>query len=150
VVLPVLYSVAVVVRRRDRPADFLAVRRPEDDDRLPGLWGLPAATLLDGELPEAAALRLGREKLLVELRPTRFLGIRSAHLGTHSLYLMEFEAELLEGEPDVRASEAPTTRYIDQRWTADLELLRLAAEHGSLCARIFLEAHGMEAGGAVP
>ncbi|HEX6070343.1 MAG TPA: NUDIX domain-containing protein, partial [Longimicrobiaceae bacterium] len=60
---PVKCSVAAVVRREGAPGEFLAVRRPPDDDHLPNVWGLPAVSLRDGELPEAALRRLGEEKL---------------------------------------------------------------------------------------
>ncbi len=134
-------SVAAVVRRGD--GRFLAVRRPLDDDRLPGVWGLPAVTISGGELPEQALRRVGREKLAAELEPVRFLGVRSADRGDYELILMDLEARLLSGEPDVRRATTNATRYIDQRWTDDLSLLADAARRGSLCSRILLEHHGV-------
>ena len=46
---------------------MLAVRRPEDDEDLPGHWGLPAASLREEESWEEAVLRTGPEKLGLEL-----------------------------------------------------------------------------------
>jgi ADP-ribose pyrophosphatase YjhB (NUDIX family) len=134
---PVRCSVAAVVRRPDQ--SFLAVRRPLDDDHLPGVWGLPAVTLKAGELPEAALRRLGREKLGAEISPVRFVGILSADRGSYELILMDIEAEIASGEPDVHAATTTATRYVDQRWTADVELLREAARKGSLCSRILID-----------
>ena len=90
--LPVKCSVAVVLRCAARPGEFLAVRRPPDDDRLPDVWGLPAVTLRTGELPEAAVRRLGREKLGADIQASRFVGVRAADRQDHLLILMDLEA----------------------------------------------------------
>lgn len=136
---PVRCSVAAVVRRQGETR-FLAVRRPLDDDKLPGVWGLPAVTLRPGELPEDGLRRLGHEKLGVRLEPSRFVGIRAADRGSYELILMDIEAMLVEGEPDVYAATTMATRYVDQKWAGEVGILRDAAEKGSLCCRILLEA----------
>lgn len=136
---PVKCSVAAVVRSSAHPGAFLAVRRPPDDDRLPDVWGLPAVTLADGELPEAAVQRLGREKLSTQLKARSFVGIRAADRGDYLLILMDIEAEVTGPAPDVHAARTSATAYVDQRWSESLEILREAAERGSVCARIMLE-----------
>ena len=141
--LPVKCSVAVVLRCAARPGEFLAVRRPPDDDRLPDVWGLPAVTLRTGELPEAAVRRLGREKLGADIQASRFVGVRAADRQDHLLILMDLEAELQSGEPDVRAARTENTSYVEQRWTGSAELLCEAAVRGSVCSRILLEAEGI-------
>lgn len=141
--IPVRCSVAAVVRRAG-DASYLAVRRPLDDDRLPGLWGLPAVTLRPGELPESGIRRVGEEKLDARIEPVRFIGIRSAARGTYQLILMDIEADLVEREPDVRAATSDATRYIDQLWSSNLSLLSEAAVRGSLCCQILLESAGIE------
>jgi 8-oxo-dGTP diphosphatase len=138
---PIRTSVAAVVRRGEDDT-FLIVRRPPDDDRLADVWGLPAVSLQDGELPEAGLRRVGTEKLAVELEPTRFLGIRSADRGDYELFLMDIEARITRGEPDVGQSNSKSTRYTDQRWTDQLEVLVDAAARGSLCSRILLDRYG--------
>ena len=143
--LPVRCAVAAVVRRGEGSAEFLAVRRPPDDDRLPDVWGLPAVSLGPGELPEEALRRLGREKLAAELEPVRFVGIRAADRGDYLLILMDIEARLIDGEPDVRRANTRRTAYVEQRWTDDLPLLADAARRGSVCSRILLEASGASA-----
>ena len=140
---PTKYSVAAVVRRPDGRDEFLAVRRPPDDDRLPDVWGLPAVSLRPGELPEAGLRRVGIEKLGVELEPLRLLGIKWMDRGDHELILMDIEAGIVAGEPSVRLSRSPSTRYVDQRWTTDLLLLRDAASRGSLCCQILLDGAGV-------
>lgn len=140
---PVKCSVAAVVRSAGHAGAFLAVQRPPDDDRLPDVWGLPAVTLQPGELPEAAVRRLGIEKLGVPLRATRFVGIRAADRHDYLLILMDLEAEVLSGEPNVLAAESDATVYVDQRWTTDATLLVEAAQRGSVCSRILLDAEGI-------
>lgn len=136
---PVRCSIAAVIRKAHESA-FLAVRRPLDDDLLPGAWGLPALTLSPGELPEAGIVRLGQEKLGVALKPISFVGIRSADRGTYELILMDIAAEVVSGEPDVEAATSLATTYIDQQWTDDVGLLVDAANRGSLCCQILIEA----------
>lgn len=140
---PVKCSVAAVVRRVGAPGEFLAVRRPPDDDHLPNVWGLPAVSLRDGELPEAALRRLGEEKLGARLEPTRFIGIKAADRGDYLLILMDLEAKVVTGEPSVQAARTLGTAYVEQRWTSDARLLRDAAARGSVCSRILLEAEGI-------
>ena len=136
---PLRLAVAAVIRTTPG-GEFLAVRRPLDDDRLPGIWGLPAVSLQEGELPESAVRRIGTEKLGVQLKPVRTIGVGSADRGDHQLVLMDIEALIESGEPRVEAATTSRTRYIDQRWTADPELLRDGASRGSVCCRIFLNA----------
>lgn len=140
---PIRYSVAAVIRRWGEDDEFLAVQRPPDDERLPDAWGLPAVSLRPGELPEAGLRRVGREKLGVELEPLRLIGIRSMDRGDYELILMDIEAGILAGDPSVFAAKTRSTRYVAQRWTADLGLLRDAARRGSLCCRILLEESGV-------
>ena len=53
-------AVAAAVRRDD--GLILVVLRPDEPgEELPGVWGLPAVTLRDGESPEDGVRRLGRE-----------------------------------------------------------------------------------------
>jgi ADP-ribose pyrophosphatase YjhB (NUDIX family) len=68
--LPVKHSVAVMVFRGN---EVLAIRRSEQDDELPGIWGLPAGTLRGTETVDDVILRIGREKLGVTLTPVRRL-----------------------------------------------------------------------------
>jgi 8-oxo-dGTP diphosphatase len=139
-------SVAAVVRRDAGGPEFLAVLRPPGDDPLADVWGLPAVSLLPGELPEAGLRRVGREKLGVELEPVSMLGIRRADRGEYELILMDIEARVVSGEPSVHGASSTATCYVDQRWTDDLPLLAPAARRGSLCCRILLDSAGVPYG----
>jgi ADP-ribose pyrophosphatase YjhB (NUDIX family) len=131
-------SVAVVIRR-ENDRRFLAVRRPDDDDDLPGIWGLPAASLRSGETLAEAAARVGREKLGVELRVGRTIGEPAADRA-RGLRLTDIEATIVVGEPDVTRATSDATRYVAQRWVDDVEILRDGATRGSLCCRILVDA----------
>ncbi|HET8820594.1 MAG TPA: NUDIX domain-containing protein [Thermoleophilaceae bacterium] len=117
----------------ERPAGLLLVRRPDDDDDLPGAWGLPAATLADGESEEDAVRRAGRDKLGVEVRPLRAVGVEG--------FMTGWEAELVSGEPAV-PQPGPHTQYAELRWGEPSELVP-AARRGSLCSRVLLRARGL-------
>jgi hypothetical protein len=42
---PTKCSVAVFLINPQNENEFLAVKRPADDDKLPNVWGLPAVTI---------------------------------------------------------------------------------------------------------
>jgi uncharacterized protein len=132
-------SVAVVVRGPET-GTFLVVKRPDDPgDPLARVWGLPAVTLADGEDERAAAVRVGRDKLGVELAPGVRLGQASADRGDYELVLADYEATIIAGAPSVPQPDASVTQYVEWRYAADPAVLAEAADRGSLCARIFLE-----------
>ena len=117
----------------ERPEGLLLVRRPDDDADLPGVWGLPAASLEPGESEEDAVRRAGRDKLGVEVRPVAPLGTDASMTG--------WRAELVGGEPSV-PQPGPHTQYSELRW-GDPAQLAPAARQGSLCSRVVLRAKGM-------
>jgi 8-oxo-dGTP pyrophosphatase MutT (NUDIX family) len=135
----VKYVVAVVLKNQSNPAEFLVVKRPDDDPDLGGHWGFPAATMQPGELPEEAAQRICREKLGCEAEATRFLGIMFQKRNSYDIFLMDVETMLAENhEPDVHVATTKHTAYVDQKWSTDPEDLRESANGGSCCSSIFL------------
>lgn len=136
-------AVAAVLRNPANEREFLAVKRPPDDDRLPDAWGLPAVTLRDGELPEEGLRRIGREKLATDIEPARLVGIKSTNRGEYELILMDIEARLVGPEPDVSRATTAATRYVGQQWTEDLLVLQEAARKGSVCSQVLLDAAGV-------
>jgi ADP-ribose pyrophosphatase YjhB (NUDIX family) len=133
VVKPLKRSVSLVI---EGPGGVLLVRRPDDDESLPGLWGLPAVSLAAGESEEQAVRRAGRAKLGVEVRPLRPLGAEEAERDDHRIAMCDWAAEIVSGEPAV-PQPGPGTQYAGWRWgrARDLEP---AADRGSLCARVLL------------
>jgi 8-oxo-dGTP pyrophosphatase MutT (NUDIX family) len=120
---PTKRSVAVLVRRNGQ---ILSVRRPADDDELPGIWGLPAGTCGEGESVSDVIQRIGREKLGVELRPLHLLRRGIQERPGYVLDMELWEAGLT-GYPD----------YPEWQW-ASFEILRSGASSGSLCCELAL------------
>ena|ERR1043165_6939625 len=129
--IPVKRSVAVAVFNGEQ---VLSVRRPDDDDELPGVWGLPAGTLKAGETTEDLIRRIGREKLGTELKPIRLVNAGKQMRGH---YLLEMEL----WEAAMEASGFP--RHRQWRW-ASIESLRKGAKAGSLCCELAVNSkHGL-------
>ena len=134
---PLKRSVSLVI---EGPAGVLLVRRPDDDDSLPGLWGLPAASLREGESEHEALMRVGRAKLGVEVEPLRPIGDEEAERGAYRIAMRDWAASIVAGEPAVpQAGEG--TQYVELRWGDPAELAP-AARAGSVCARVLLRALG--------
>lgn len=117
----------------ERPGGVLLVRRPEGDESLPGVWGLPAASLAHGESERDAVRRAGREKLGVEVRPLDPVG--------SELTMTDWLVEVVAGKPSV-PQDGPNTQYTELRW-GDPRELAPAARRGSLCSRALLRARGL-------
>jgi ADP-ribose pyrophosphatase YjhB (NUDIX family) len=137
-VTPLKQSISLVI---DGPGGLLLVRRPEDDEDLPGLWGLPAASLNQDESEEDAVRRTGRTKLGVEVRPLRPLGEAVGERPAYRIRMRDWAAEIVSGRPAVPQAGAGT-QYDELRWGDAAELLP-AARAGSLCCRVLLESRGL-------
>jgi 8-oxo-dGTP diphosphatase len=116
------------------------VQRPDDDEDLPGVWGLPAASLAPGEDCTDAAQRVGRAKLGVQLDIGDVLNAGVRQRADYVLSMRLIDARIREGTPDPARAPVPagSTRYQAWRWGA-AEDVRPAAERGSLCSRLLLE-----------
>jgi len=121
---PVKHSVAVVVRNGDR---ILAVRRPDNDDELPGIWGLPAGTCCGQESVEDVIDRVGQDKLGVELTPVRRLTSGTQDRSGYRLNMELWEASM-QGSPTCP----------EWQW-APLDLLQPGAAAGSLCCELAIK-----------
>ena len=143
----VKHSVSVAIRSvgADGVERVVAVLRPEVfGDPLSGLWGLPAASLREGETPEDAVARVFRDKLGLE-PPQGFMAINSDRQVRHGI---KQSMTVYAVSRDVGAAlpitlpaphvDPTVTMYRDWRWV-EPEELREAAERGSLCTRLYLE-----------
>ena len=115
------------------PEGLLLVRRPDDDESLPGVWGLPAATLADDESDEDAVRRAGREKLGVDVAAIGPVGSEGR--------MTDWEARIMAGTPSV-PQDGPNTQYTELRWGDPIDLVP-AARAGSLCCRALLRVLGL-------
>ena len=134
---PTPHAVAAALRRAD--GLVFAVKRPDEPgEELPGIWGLPAVTLLDGETPEEGVRRLGAEKLSIDLTPLRPLAGGEQQRDGYILHMTVYEASPA-GEPMLppRTAETTSTLYVDAGWLP-VEAFRAAADQGSLCCKLFL------------
>ena len=133
---PVRRAVSVAVHAPEHPGEVLIVRRPPDDEDLPNAWGLPAASLRDGEDWAAAARRAARDKLGVDLEVTAEL---NHGMVERAKYLLEMRllAGTITGTPHVPQPHDDVTQYTAWRWGRSEDLVP-AAEKGSLCARLYL------------
>jgi 8-oxo-dGTP diphosphatase len=122
--LPIKRSVAVLIRNGDR---FLSTRRAEDDDELPGVWGLPAGSYRGAETLEDLVVRVGRDKLGVTLIPVRKLATGRQERERYVLEMELWEAEM-----------AGVPRHPGWLW-ATTEILELGDSKGSLCCRLTLQ-----------
>jgi len=136
---PIRRSVSFVIRNPEQPARVLAVLRPPDDVEIPDVWGLPAGSLRPGEDWEGAVVRAGAEKLGVRLRVGKELRRGSVERRNYTLEMRLFEATIEESQPAVPQPHPEVTQYVAWRW-ADPELFLPAADLGSLCCRLYLDA----------
>lgn len=120
----VKHSVAVMILREN---EILAIRRPDDDDELPGIWGLPAGTARGAETVEDLITRIGRDKLGVRLTP-----VRRVASGVQDRAAYRLEMELWEVSMDGIPS------YPEWQW-ATVDLLRPGQALGSLCCDLALK-----------
>ena len=135
-------SVAVVIRNSQDPASILTVLRPEDDEDLPNVWGLPAATLRPGEDWDSAIKRVGLEKLGVQLKVGKEIQSGSTERRDYRLQMRVYEAEIMRGTPFVPQPDNAFTQYAKWKW-GNIDDLRPAAQRGSLCCRLFLKSENV-------
>jgi ADP-ribose pyrophosphatase YjhB (NUDIX family) len=121
---PRKHSIAVVISKDD---SILTIRRPDDDDELPGIWGLPAGTCRGDETVQEVIRRIGREKLGVELTSERRLASGNQERSSYLLYMELWEASM-----------TGTPNHPNWRWAA-ADFLRPGAAAGSFCCELALK-----------
>jgi len=135
---PVKRSVSVAIRPFFGACEsVLVVQRPADDEDLPNLWGLPAASLRDNEDWIDAVRRAGKEKLGVELEVGDELRRGSIARADYDLEMRLFEAQIIAGDPHVRSDVEGVTHYQAWQWGGAEDLIP-AAQRGSLCCQLYL------------
>lgn len=120
---PIKRSIAVLIRNGDL---ILSVRRADNDDELPGVWGLPAGSFRSSESLEDLVARIGQQKLGVVLTP-----LRKLTEGTQNRPAYQLEMELWE------VSMEGTPNHPSYRWGL-IEVLRPGMMQGSLCCELAL------------
>lgn len=139
----VRYAVSFIIY--DPKGNFLVVKRPKGDKELPLVWGLPATNYDPRkETPEKAVIRGAKEKLNCEVEIFRALpqSMIQDRKG-YSLMMMDYECRLIGGTPDVNAARTKGTRYIEQKWVSDLDILVEGKEKGSACIQLYFADKGL-------
>ena len=131
-------SVSLAIHDPARPGRVLLVQRPADDEDLPNVWGLPAASLRGDESWQDAARRAGRDKLGVELDVGQVLCAGIAERAHYTLDMRLLDARIVAGEPSVPQPSQDVTQYQAWRWGRPADL-QPAAALGSLCSRLYIE-----------
>ena len=136
-------SVALVIWDRSKK-NVLIVRRPLDDENLPGMWGFPAASKENSEEDwEVVAHRAALTKLGVKVRPIKCLGEDVVDRGLFILRLRDYEVEITDGSPKVPQNVKGVTQYMEMKYTNSLDEMIKSAQAKSLCTRIFLKSIGV-------
>ncbi|HLI46941.1 MAG TPA: NUDIX domain-containing protein [Geobacterales bacterium] len=131
------YTVSALIKNDKK--EFLIVKRNPDEKEHPNMWGLPALSFKPPEMPEHALERLGIEKLNCKIQAIAFIGAMFQRRPGYDIFLMLYEAKIIEGEPNVEAKG----KYAEQKWTSDPSLLLPIAKKGSACAQIYLHSLGV-------
>jgi ADP-ribose pyrophosphatase YjhB (NUDIX family) len=135
-------SVAVVIRNPQQTDQVLTVLRPDSDEDLPNVWGLPAGTLRPGESWDDAVRRVGIEKLGVQLKVRRALEHGALERRNYRLQMRLYEAQIEKGTPFVPQPDGASTQYAKWKW-GTAEDLQAAAQRGSLCCKLYLRMSGL-------
>ena len=138
---PVKHSIALAVPSVGQTGRVLLVRRPDDDEDFPGMWGLPAASCQPGETLQRAAARAGIQKLGAPVEVGNVLAIGTQERAAYTLEMTLFEAVLSGNGPTLTKGGkggSGLTLYVDWRW-GDASELQESADNGSLCSQLLLQ-----------
>lgn len=115
---------------------FTAVKRNDDDQSFPGVWGLPAGSLQNSEDFEAAVRRAAKTKLGIDVGSMRFEGEMEIEREKYFTRLREYRIIDFSGVPTLQNGNE---YYAELTWQSDPEIFREPAKQGALCSRIFLK-----------
>jgi hypothetical protein len=141
-----VHAIAVVITHPLDDSLMLTVQRPDDDEDLPGVWGLPATSILVDESANGAAHRLGTLKMGSDIILGTLLAEGTQERLTHHLAMRLYAASLGATAPELpepknRIDDA--TYYTGWKW-APRESLSAGAEMGSLCCQLALQSNQKE------
>jgi ADP-ribose pyrophosphatase YjhB (NUDIX family) len=143
VMKPTKEAVAIVVI--DASGTFLTVQRA-DNDSFAGLWGLPAASPRNNETLHDSARRAAKDKLGVDVEIVNKVGDMTVDKGDYLEHLTEFQVKITSGAISLKRRDPSVSHYTAFKYTNDPAILVPAAQHGSICSRIFLRSKGIDWG----
>lgn len=130
-------AVFYVIKNPKNREEFLIVKKPENDEDLPNVWGLPSGSVKKTETFQEAAIRQAKNKLNIQVKIIGFVGRGNIERENFILHGEEFLCEITEGNPEIN-KEAEGTIYDEWKW-GTLADLQEAAQNGSLCSNILLK-----------
>ena len=137
------HAIAVAIACPLDDSLILTVRRPYDDVDLPGIWGLPATVIKQGESLHTAADRISTLKLGGKMTLGVMLADGTQERATQRLVMSLYAATLEPPFPELlnpTTSAEGVTYYIGWRW-APIESLIAGAQMGSLCCQLALKSN---------
>lgn len=138
------YSVALVIYNKDK-SKYLLIKRPLDDENLPGYWGFPATSKKNlKEKWENTVKRAAKTKLGINVEIVKLIGEDTMNRGDYILVLRDYEVKITKGKPSVPQDVKGVTQYIDLKYTNDTSELKKAAKKGSVCSRVFLKSKNIK------
>ncbi len=138
-------AVALAIYESSEKSSILSVLRPEDDEDHPGVWGMPATSLNDGESWEEAVRRAAREKLNVEIESIELLSEGKQSRDDYDITLRNYQAEIKGNQtPDVQEASTTGTKYEEWDWKPVNQMKEAATETASLCTTLILDLHEKE------
>ena len=139
-------AIAVVIPNPGDHSLLLAVRRPDGDEDLPGVWGLPATTVRPLESDADAAIRLGETKLGSPVLLVALIAEGSQPQPGQELSMRLYSASMPATAPTLPlvAGHQGVTYYAEWQW-APKSALEDGAERGSLCCALALNTHDARA-----
>lgn len=140
---PTKESVSLVIT--DDNDNFLAVKRADDPtDDLANVWGFPAVSLKVGESHQEAALRVGHQKLGVDIELGEKIGDSTHDRDAYILHLTDYKAKITNGIPTAPQSDMSVSQYSECKFSNDPTILFEAARKGSQCTQLYLESVGAD------
>tara|TARA_B100000809_G_scaffold246016_1_gene273541 strand:- start:511 stop:951 length:441 start_codon:yes stop_codon:yes gene_type:complete len=139
-------AIAVVIANPQDASLVLIARGPEDDDDLPGIWGLSATSIKLDESDADAAHRLRTRKLGAELTLNAVLAEGNQDRRTYQLAMRLYTASHWAPAPQLPEPENhidDSTYYTEWKW-APRDSLREGARMESLCCQLTLQSNQQE------
>jgi len=139
---PIKYAVFYAIINEKDKDKIIAIKRPEDDEDLPNIWGLPAGSVRGGESFEQACLRQAKNKLGIDIKILKFIGRGNIDRGDYILHGEEYLVKFISGDINLNQKDVEGTKYVDWKWALP-EDFREASSKGSLCSSIYLDSLGI-------
>lgn len=138
---PVRHAVAIAIT--NEKGELLIIKRPETDQELGGLWGLPALARDPSENQYSVAEQVGPRKLGVTVAIGKKIGEQVMDRGGYILRLADYAGTIVEGTPSVPQPDETIVQYTDVKYTSDPTVLCISALKGSVCSRVYLASIGI-------